>query len=70
MSGSDIQVILNELIHIKADIAEIKEELKAKCESCKYVSTFRERLKSQWTHITFIWGVIASYFSYLLFKGK
>lgn len=68
MSGGDIQVILNELGHIKADIAEIKEEVKNKCESCKYVSTFRERLKSQWTHIMGIWAVLGAYFSYLLLK--
>lgn len=68
LSESDIQVILNELKHIKDDISEIKDALKNKCATCVNASTFRERLKSQWTHIMGIWGVISAYAGYLLLK--
>jgi uncharacterized membrane protein len=69
MGESDIQVILNELKNIKDDIAEIKDDIKHKCDSCVNASTFRERLRSQWTHILGVWAVIGVYFGYR-FLGK
>ena len=68
MSGGEIQVILNELNHVKSDLAEIKESVKNRCDNCVHVPTFRERLKSQWTHIMGLWAVIAAYAGYLLLK--
>jgi len=64
MNDGNIQVILNELIHIKEDIKEIKESQKDKCSTCTHVPTFRERLRSQWFHICALWTAVCGLGAY------
>jgi hypothetical protein len=68
LSGSEIQVILNKLENLKESQDRIEKKLDEKCDNCIYVPTFRERLKSQWTHIMGIWAIIGAYFGYLLLR--
>lgn len=46
MSNPEIQVILNELKHIREDIAELKEANKHKCDDCTKVAILNSRLEN------------------------
>lgn len=70
MSESDKEVILTKLEYIEKFIVRIELEIQGKCASCQNSPTFRERLRSQWTHILAIWSVIGAYFAYLVLRGK
>jgi hypothetical protein len=58
VSDESIEVILNEIKHLREDIIDIKEGLKAKCDTCVNAAKFRERLRSQWFHILALWSSI------------
>jgi hypothetical protein len=70
MSQTEIDVIIarfedfKEAITKQLDKIEIKFD--HKCDNCAHVPLIKERLKSQWTHITGIWTVIGAFAAYLL----
>lgn len=39
-------------------LTEIEKKI-SNCDDCKNAATFRERLRSQWFHITALWGAVA-----------
>lgn len=51
MSENNIAVILNELEHIKKEIADIKESLKDKCNDCKHTPGMKDQIKLIWLAI-------------------
>jgi len=73
MGDENIKVILVELNHIKGDIAEIKDDMKHRCNTCVHVPSMKEQLKFHWTNIVAIWstiGVVGAYFYNHLIGGK
>lgn len=58
MSDASIQVILNELTHIKEALKEVKDDVKDKCNSCTNATIAKEKISNQWYHIGALWAAI------------
>ncbi|MCX7779600.1 MAG: hypothetical protein N2491_01640 [Negativicutes bacterium] len=63
MSNDQIAVIVERIDglkeHFNSKLSDIEKKLDGKCDACQHVPTFRERLRSQWFHITCLWAAVA-----------
>ncbi len=58
MPDGSIQVILNELNHIKDALKEVKEDVKDKCSTCTNAALANDKISNQWYHIGALWAAI------------
>ena len=74
MDENHVEMVLAKLVYIEKSIDEFKErmekDIRDKCGTCQNAPAFRERFRSQWTHIGAIWVTIGAYFLWIVSKGR
>ncbi|HWR42782.1 hypothetical protein [Sporomusa sp.] len=74
MGEPGVNVIVERIENLKEHFNEkfinIEKKLDGQCEHCQNTPKFRERLHSQWFHITALWGALGAITSMLFYVAQ